>query len=163
MSDVSALMDKLKATVSYKQFDAPRAGDLAWPVLEKMARAKSALSQPTSQVMAAPAPVPLAPAPLAPVTPPPVTAAPVAAPTGWIAPANAPLAAAPAAPPVATPVATDILVSQAPAEGSLFERLQADATPTKAAAFSRYGAAQPAQDAPQALSEIFERIGRKAL
>jgi hypothetical protein len=133
-------MDKLKATVSYKQFDAPRAGDQAWPILEKMARAKSALSQPTAPMMAAPAP-------MAPAL---VTAAPVTAPTGGVAPA-------------AAPMAPDVLVSQAPAEGSLFQRLQADTGPAKAAAFSRYGAAQPAQDAPQALSEIFERIGRKAL
>ncbi|AVQ03540.1 hypothetical protein B7G68_17830 [Caulobacter segnis] len=124
-------MDKLKATVSYKQFDAPRAGDQAWPILEKMAQAKSALSRAVS---------------------------PVAAPV-------APIEAAPAAPPAASPAArvADVLVSEAPAEGSLFSRLQADTAPAKAAAFSRYGAAKPVEDAPQALSEIFERIGRKAL
>lgn len=138
MSDVSALMDKLKATVSYKQFDAPRAGDQAWPILEKMARAKSALSQPAPQMMAAASPA---------------EAAPIAAPVAPVAQVAAPA------------VVADVLVSQAPAEGSLFQRLQADAAPVKPTAFGRYGAAQPAQaaqDAPQALSEIFERIGRKA-
>jgi hypothetical protein len=138
VSDVSALMDKLKATVSYKQFDAPRAGDQAWPILEKMARAKSALSQPEPQKIA-----PAARAEAAPM------AAPIAAP-----------AAAPTAP---TARVADVLVSEAPAEGSLFSRLQADAAPAKSAAFGRYGAAKAAEDAPQALSEIFERIGRKAL
>jgi hypothetical protein len=121
-------MDKLKATVSYKQFDAPRAGDQAWPILEKMARAKNALSQPES---------------------------PRIAPTAREA---APMAA----PAPATRVA-DVLVSEAPAEGSLFSRLQADTAPAKSAAFGRYGAANAAEDAPQALSDIFERIGRKAL
>ena len=128
-------MDKLKATVSYKQFDAPRAADQAWPILEKMARAKTALSQPAPQTIA-----PAAPAEAAPV--------------------------ATAAAPVAPAVVADVLISPAPAEGSLFDRLQADTVPAKPAAFSRYGAAQPvqaAQDAPQALSEIFERIGRKAI
>ncbi|PHY18314.1 hypothetical protein CSW59_16320 [Caulobacter sp. BP25] len=136
-------MDKLKATVSYKQFDAPPASEQAWPVLEKMARAKSALSEPVSQVAAASAGDQIAPA------------APVAAPVA--APASAPARMA------------DVLVTEAPAEGSLFERLQADAAPAKSAAFGRYGAAQTARAAktaeaePQALSEIFERIGRKAL
>ncbi len=140
MSDVSALMDKLKATVSYKQFDAPRASDEAWPILEKMARAKNALSQPAPQRIAPAAPVEAAP-----------VAAQVAAP------------AAPVAPAKVSAVVADVLVSETPAEGSLFQRLQADTAPAKPAAFSRYGAAQPAQDAPQALSDIFERIGRKAI
>lgn len=145
MSDVNALMDKLKATVSYKQFDAPRGAEQAWPVLEKMARAKSALSQPDSQMMAPAARVEAAPAA-------PVAAAPVVADP------------APAAVTVSATVrAADVLGSEASAEGSLFERLQADATPAKSAAFGRYGAAKAVESEPQALSEIFERIGRKAL
>lgn len=135
MSDVSALMDKLKSTVNYKQFDAPRASEQAWPILEKMARAKSALSRPDLQVVpAAPAPAPAQ------------------------APAQTPVA------PVAAPAV------EAPVSGSLFDRLQidgrargAEADLPKSAAFSRYGATKAVEDAPQALSEIFERIGRKAL
>jgi carboxylesterase type B len=133
VSDVSALMGKLKATVSYKQFDAPPASEQAWPILEKMARAKSALAQPAPQVMAASVQDQIAP-----VTP----------------------VAAPASAPART---ADVLVSVTASEGSLFERLQADAAPAKSAAFSRYGAAEAAEAEPQALSEIFERIARKAL
>lgn len=138
MSDVSALMDKLKSTVNYKQFDAPRASEQAWPILEKMARAKSALSRPDLQVVPAAAPAPVQ--------------APVqthAAPVAEVMPAPA---------------------AEASASGSLFDRLQADGRPRgadadvpKGAAFSRYGATKAVDDAPQSLSEIFERIGRKAL
>ena len=148
MSDVSALMDKLKSTVNYKQFDAPRASDQAWPVLERMARAQSALSHPEAPV----APIAQAPVAAAPIAPAPVAPAPVEV---------APVAASPAAPAVA---------AEPPANGSLFDRLQVDgrarggeAELPKGAAFSRYGAAKAVETAPQALSEIFERIGRKAL
>lgn len=141
MSDVSALMDKLKTTVSYKQFDAPRVSDQSWPVLEKMARAKSALAGSDSQSL-----IPEAPA-AAPAT----TA--VAAPL----PAEpATQAVAPAPGPVSAPIPV-------PANGSLFARLQVDVTSPKAGAFSRYAVGKPVQEGPQALSEIFERIGRKAL
>jgi len=126
-------MDKLKSTVSYKQFDAPRAAEHAWPILEKMARVKTALSQfeaPHSFTPAAP--VEVSPAPVA--------------------------AAAPTPPAEPTPA------------GSLFDRLHAegracgaDAEPRKSASFGRYGAANATTDSPQALSEIFERIGRKAI
>ena len=141
MSDVSALMDKLKSTVNYRQFDAPRASDQAWPVLERMARAQSALSRPDTAA--------------APMAPPAVAQAPIA---------QAPVAPAPVAPVEVAPVA------EPPANGSLFDRLQVDgraraaeAELPKGAAFSRYGAAKAVEPAPQDLSEIFERIGRKAL
>lgn len=122
MSDVSALMDKLKSTIAYQQFDAPRSAEAqAWPVLEKMAQAKNALSH---------------------------------------------LEAAP--PPAPTPTPT--LAPETRTDGSLFDRLQAegrthgatagDEAP-KGARFSRYANAKDAGEAPQALSEIFERIGRK--
>lgn len=137
VSDVSALMDKLKSTVNYKQFDAPRAPEEAWPVLERMARAKNALSRPEVQTIA--------------------PAAPAASPMPQVQ-------AAPVAPP------TPALAVETPTSGSLFDRLQVDgraragdADLPKSAAFSRYGAAKTVEDAPQALSEIFERIGRKAL
>ena len=137
MSDVNALMDKLKSTVAYKQFDSPRAVDQAWPVLEKMALAQSSLSQPVRQSQ-------------------PVHQVMASAPRmEAAAPAYAPA-------PAAAIRAPDILVTEAPAEGSLFQRLHADAAPSKSGAFSRYGAANVAEDAPQALSDIFERIGRKA-
>ncbi len=149
MSDVSALMDKLKSTVNYKQFDAPRASEQAWPVLERMARAKSELSR-----LDMPAPASMA---QAPVTPAPVVQAPVA---------QAPVEMAPAAPPAAAPG----FAAEPPTSGSLFDRLQVDgrtrgaeADLPKGAAFSRYGSANTVEAAPQALSEIFERIGRKAL
>ncbi len=147
MSDVSALMDKLKSTVNYRQFDAPRASEQAWPVLEKMARAKSELSRPDTSASASMAPAPMAPAPVA---------------------------QAPAAPievaPVAPPTAASGFAAEPPTNGSLFDRLQVDgrargaeADLPKGAAFSRYGSAKTVEAAPQALSEIFERIGRKAL
>lgn len=147
MSDVSALMDKLKSTVNYRQFDAPRASEQAWPVLEKMARAKSELSRPDASASASMAPAPMAPAPVA---------------------------QAPAAPievaPVAPPTAASGFAAEPPTNGSLFDRLQVDgrargaeADLPKGAAFSRYGSAKTVEAAPQALSEIFERIGRKAL
>lgn len=118
MSDVSALMDKLKSTIAYQQFDAPRSAEAqAWPVLEKMAQAKNALSHLESAPPPAPTPTP-----------------------------------------------------EARTDGSLFDRLQAegrthgatagDEAP-KGARFSRYANAKDAGEAPQALSEIFERIGRK--
>lgn len=124
MSDVSALMDKLKSTIAYQQFDAPRSAEAqAWPVLEKMAQAKNALSHLESAPPPAPAPAPA---------------------------------------PTPTP--------EARTDGSLFDRLQAegrthgatagDEAP-KGARFSRYANAKDAGEAPQALSEIFERIGRK--
>lgn len=148
MSDVSALMDKLKSTVNYKQFDAPRGSEQAWPVLERMARAKSALSRPDLQVVTPAASV---------VTPAvSVEAAPVA----------------PAAPvqPVAPPAAAPVFAAEPTPNGSLFDRLQVDgraqggdAALPRSAAFSRYGVDKAAEPAPQALSEIFERIGRKAL
>lgn len=147
MSDVSALMDKLKSTVNYRQFDAPRASEQAWPVLEKMARAKSELSRPDTSASASMAPAPMAPAPVA--------QAPVA-----------PIEVAPVAP----PTAASGFAAQPPTNGSLFDRLQVDgrargaeADLPKGAAFSRYGSAKTVEAAPQALSEIFERIGRKAL
>lgn len=133
MSDVSALMDKLKSTISYKQFDAPRSDAHTWPVIEKMARAQSALTTPET-----PAPVEAAPV---------VLAAPIAA---------APIAATPA--------------PQAP-ESSLFDRLHAEGRPRievgeveahTGARFARYASPKAVDDAPQALSAIFERIGRKA-
>jgi hypothetical protein len=147
VSDVSALMDKLKSTVNYRQFDAPRASEQAWPVLEKMARAKSELSRPDTSASASMAPAPMAPAPVA---------------------------QAPAAPievaPVAPPTAASGFAAEPPTNGSLFDRLQVDgrargaeADLPKGAAFSRYGSAKTVEAAPQALSEIFERIGRKAL
>lgn len=147
MSDVSALMDKLKSTVNYRQFDAPRASEQAWPVLEKMARAKSELSRPDTSASASMAPAPMAPAPVA--------QAPVA-----------PIEVAPVAP----PTAASGFAAEPPTNGSLFDRLQVDgrargaeADLPKGAAFSRYGSAKTVEAAPQALSEIFERIGRKAL
>jgi hypothetical protein len=121
-------MDKLKSTISYKQFDAPRSEAHAWPVLEKMARAQNALTAPQASV--------------------PVEAAPVAI--------AAPAAEAP------TPQA---------AASSLFDRLHAEGRPRvevgeveahTGARFARYGNAKAVDDAPQALSAIFERIGRKA-
>ncbi|WP_304272783.1 hypothetical protein [Caulobacter segnis] len=141
MSDVSALMDKLKTTVSYKQFDAPRASDQTWPVLEKIARAQSALADPQSQSLA----------PEAQATAPATTAVAAGA-------AAEPVtqAVAPAPSPAAAP-------NPAPASGSLFARLQVDAASPKAGAFGRYTVGKPAEDGPQALSEIFERIGRKAV
>ncbi|MEW6388985.1 MAG: hypothetical protein AB1542_00850 [Pseudomonadota bacterium] len=140
-------MDKLKSTVNYRQFDAPRASEQAWPVLEKMARAKSELSRPDTSASASMAPAPMAPAPVA---------------------------QAPAAPievaPVAPPTAASGFAAEPPTNGSLFDRLQVDgrargaeADLPKGAAFSRYGSAKTVEAAPQALSEIFERIGRKAL
>jgi len=147
VSDVSALMDKLKSTVNYRQFDAPRASEQAWPVLEKMARAKSELSRPDTSASASMAPAPMAPAPVA--------QAPVA-----------PIEVAPVAP----PTAASGFAAEPPTNGSLFDRLQVDgrargaeADLPKGAAFSRYGSAKTVEAAPQALSEIFERIGRKAL
>jgi hypothetical protein len=140
-------MDKLKSTVNYRQFDAPRASEQAWPVLEKMARAKSELSRPDTSASASMAPAPMAPAPVA--------QAPVA-----------PIEVAPVAP----PTAASGFAAQPPTNGSLFDRLQVDgrargaeADLPKGAAFSRYGSAKTVEAAPQALSEIFERIGRKAL
>jgi len=110
-------MDKLKSTISYQQFDAPRSSEsYAWPVLEKMAQTKSALSH----VEVAPEPEP-------------------------------------------APTETRL-------GGSLFERLQTEGRTSGAAAgdeapksarFSRYASAKDVDPAPQALSEIFERIGRK--
>jgi hypothetical protein len=140
-------MDKLKSTVNYRQFDAPRASEQAWPVLEKMARAKSELSRPDTSASASMAPAPMAPAPVA---------------------------QAPAAPievaPVAPPTAASGFAAEPPTNGSLFDRLQVDgrargaeADLPKGTAFSRYGSAKTVEAAPQALSEIFERIGRKAL
>jgi len=136
VSDVSALMDKLKSTISYKQFDAPRSDAHTWPVLEKMARAQNALTAPVAT------PIP------APVEAPPVAVA-------------APIAAAP------------IVAASAPqaAESSLFDRLHAEGRPRievgeveahTGARFARYATAKAVDDAPQALSAIFERIGRKA-
>ncbi|MCK5909758.1 MAG: hypothetical protein KAG62_07385 [Caulobacter sp.] len=137
----------MKSTVNYRQFDAPRASEQAWPVLEKMARAKSELSRPDTSASASMAPAPMAPAPVA---------------------------QAPAAPievaPVAPPTAASGFAAEPPTNGSLFDRLQVDgrargaeADLPKGAAFSRYGSAKTVEAAPQALSEIFERIGRKAL
>lgn len=127
MSDVSALMDKLKSTVSYKQFDAPRSADTqSWPVLEKMAKAQNALSH----FEAAP------------------TIAPAVEAMAEAAPKSAP--------------ATTKRV-----EGSLFDRLQAqgrargEGEAPKAARFGRYADPKVVEEAPQALSEIFDRIGRK--
>lgn len=93
--------------------------------------------------------------------------------------AQAPIAEAPVAPaavapievaPVAPPTAASGFAAEPPTNGSLFDRLQidgrargAEADLSKGAAFSRYGSAKPVEAAPQALSEIFERIGRKAL
>ncbi|UAL09295.1 hypothetical protein [Caulobacter segnis] len=120
-------MDKLKSTISYKQFDAPRSDGQTWPVLEKMARAQSALA-------ATETPLPVA------------------------------------APPVATPSVAAAPTPQA-AESSLFDRLHAEGRPRievgeveahTGARFARYASAKTADDAPQALSAIFERIGRKA-
>lgn len=152
MSDVSALMDKLKSTVNYKQFDAPRASEQAWPVLERMARAQSALSHPDMSAAASMTQAPMAPAPVAQAPVAPVEVAPVAPP--------------PAAPPAAAPG----FAAEPTSNGSLFDRLQVDgrargaeADLPKGAAFSRYGSAKTVEAAPQALSEIFERIGRKAL
>lgn len=139
MSDVSALMDKLKSTVSYKQFDAPRSTDQAWPVLEKLARAQNALTDPDPKSSSAETPV----------THPVI--APVAAPAGAAVTVEA---AAEPAPPAS---------NQSSTAGSLFARLQVDAASPKAGAFSRYTVAKPLQEGPQVLSEIFERIGRKAL
>lgn len=126
MSDVNALMDKLKSSVSYKQFDAPRATDAhAWPVLEKIAKAQTALSHFEPKQTMAPAPEAVE----------------------QVQPAVAPT------------------VTAARVEGSLFDRLQAEAT--KAPRFGRYADAKPAepqaqpQAQPQALSEIFDRIGRR--
>jgi hypothetical protein len=125
-------MDKLKSTISYKQFDAPRSDGQTWPVLEKMARAQSALA--------------------ATETPLPVAAPPVATPS------------------VATPSVAAAPAPQA-AESSLFDRLHAEGRPRievgeveahTGARFARYASAKTADDAPQALSAIFERIGRKA-
>lgn len=133
MSDVSALIDKLKTSVSYKQFDAPRSSDRAWPVLEKMAQAKNSLT---------PFETPRAAGPIVTVE----------------------IDEAPSAPAAAT-----TLTAEPQAAGSLFDRLQAEGRsrgpqvqPANSARFSRYGATKAVNDAPEALSEIFERIGRKA-
>ncbi|USQ94555.1 hypothetical protein [Caulobacter sp. RL271] len=123
-------MDKLKSTISYKQFDAPRPADAhTWPVIEKMARAKSAIASGEKATPVALAPI------VAPVVAPPEAAAPRIA------------------------------------ESSLFDRLHAEGRPRietgeveahTSARFSRYATAKTVDDAPQALSAIFERIGRKA-
>lgn len=143
MNDVSALMDKLKSTISYKQFDAPPSADAyAWPVLEKMARVQSALPSvgAASEVSAVPSH------------------------TVSAAPAQTVVAA-----PVQAPVQTVVAAPAQAAGVSLFDRLQADGRSQKEGGepaagggrFSRYAAAPTVDDAPQALSDIFERIGRK--
>lgn len=142
MSDVSALMDKLKSTISYKQFDAPRSDARTWPVLEKMARAKNALTIPEA-LGQSPAPAPVE---AFAVEAAPVEVAPVAV----------------AAPAVPNPAPKTV-------ESSLFDRLQAEGRSRigggeahTGARFARYASDKTVDDAPQALSAIFERIGRKA-
>jgi len=123
VSDVNALMDKLKSSVSYKQFDAPRSTDAhTWPVLEKIAKAQTALSRFEPEQTIAPAPEAVV-----------ETTQPAAAPA----------------------------VAATQVEGSLFDRLQAEATRTTR--FGRYADARAVetQAQPQALSEIFDRIGRR--
>lgn len=122
VSDVSALVEKLKSSIAYKQFDAPRAADAyAWPILEKMARVQDEAPRPHSQETA--------------------------------------------------PVAQAV-TPQEPVMRSLFDRLQAEAPVHRsqeasgacgeAGPFSRYAAPQGVEETPQALSEIFARIGQKA-
>ncbi|HJV42712.1 hypothetical protein [Caulobacter sp.] len=125
-------MNKLKSTVSYKQFDAPRSADAqSWPVLERMAKAQNALSH--------------------------------FEPTPTIAPSVETVSEA--APTLAS--ATTARVEGARVEGSLFDRLhaqgraQGEGEAPRSARFSRYAETKIVEEAPQALSEIFDRIARK--
>ncbi len=133
MNDVTALMGKLKANVSYLQFADSASEDRAnWPVLERMAQAQRLIEAES----AAPAPTAESPG------------------VAWSAPAqNLPAQNLPAkaalAPPPASPAPIPAAWAQPPAPkpgGSLLRR---------------YKAPESARDGSRQLSDIFARLERK--
>jgi hypothetical protein len=133
VNDVTALMGKLKANVSYLQFADSASEDRAnWPVLERMAQAQRLIEAES----AAPAPTAESPG------------------VAWSAPAqNLPAQNLPAkaalAPPPASPAPIPAAWAQPPAPkpgGSLLRR---------------YKAPESARDGSRQLSDIFARLERK--